>query len=401
MTETPGLLSRRVLDMSESATLRMAQAARDLRATGRDVISLSVGQPDFDTPQHIKDAAIDALRAGHTGYTPVPGLPELREAICTKFRRDNGLDFQVNNIVVSNGAKQSLYNLCLALLDPGDEVILPAPYWVSYTEIVKQAGGVPVVVRTEIENDFKITPRQLEDSINDRTKALLFSNPCNPTGSVYLEEELERLARVIAATDRVCVISDEIYEYINFTGRHASIGRYEAIRERTATVNGFSKGFAMTGWRLGYVGAPEWLSRACSKIQGNVTSGACNFNQRAGIAALLGDLTPSRDMSDVYLRRRDLAIERLSRIPGLKVNRPQGAFYIFPDASSYIGKSDGEGVIGSIDALCDYILQSAAVAVVSGSPFGDDRCFRISFATADGLLAEAIDRIADALSRLN
>lgn len=401
MTLNPdSLLSQRVHDIAEPATLKMAQAARDLRARGHDVISLSIGQPDFDTPQHIKDAAIEALQAGHTGYTPVPGLVELREAICAKFRRDNGLDFGVDNIVVSNGAKQSIANLCQALVDPGDEVILPAPYWASYVEIVRLAGGVPVPVATGIEHDFKLTPEQLESAINGRTTALLFSTPCNPTGSVYSDRELSELADVISRTERVCVLSDEIYEYINFSGRHASIARFDSVRERTATVNGFSKGFAMTGWRLGYMGAPVWLARACSKVQSNVTSGACNFNQQAAVQALLGDPGPTLAMRDVYHHRRDLVIGLLKGIPGLRVNEPQGTFYIFPDASSYVGKTDGNVTIGSIDELCEYILQEAFVAVVTGSAFGDDRCFRISFAASDDLLTEAIARISRVLSRL-
>lgn len=398
--ENGNLLAERIHNMSEAVTLKMSQAAAELQARGHDVISLSIGEPDFDTPQHIKDVAIAALNAGHTSYSPVPGIMALREAVCTKFQRDNGLAFTPANIVISNGAKQAIANVCQALLNEGDEVIIPAPFWVSYEEIIKQAGGVPVVLKTSIDNDFKVTAGQLEGAINDKTKILLFSNPCNPTGSVYNRQELSDIAEVIGATERVCIISDEIYEYINFTGEHVSIGQFETVKDRTATVNGFSKGFAMTGWRLGFMGAPAWLARACAKVQGNSTSGACNFSQVAAAHALLSDLKPTLDMRDVYLRRRDLVIRLLSEIPGFKVNCPEGAFYIFPDVSAYLGKSDGERVIHTVDDLCDYIINSVYVGVVPGSAFGDDNCFRISFATSDELLVEAISRIKQAVSVL-
>jgi len=395
------LLAQRIHDMSEAATLKMAQAARELSSQGHNVISLSIGEPDFDTPQYIKDFAIEALNEGYTSYSPVPGISILRNAICTKFKRDNNLEFSEENILVSNGAKQAIVNACQALINPGDEVVLPAPFWVSYEEIIKQCGGIPVIVETTIETDFKLTAQQLSDAINEKTKLFLFSNPCNPTGSVYSDNELMSLAEVIAKTDKVCVISDEIYEYINFTGNHTSIGSFNCIKERTATINGFSKGFAMTGWRLGYMGAPAWLTKACAKIQGNVTSGACHFSQVAAAKTLLADLQPTIDMKNTYLRRRDLVIEHLSNIDGLKVNKPEGAFYIFPDASFYIGKSTNNVTINTISDLCEFLLADEHVAVVPGAAFGDEKCFRISFATSDELLVEAMNRIKTSLSKLN
>ncbi len=391
-------LSQRIQQMEESATIKMAQMARDLAEQGHDVISLSLGEPDFDTPGHIKEAAKKALDEGYTKYTPVPGLPELRKAIQTKFKRDNGLDYSLNEIVVSNGAKQSIANLCLALLDEGDEVIVLAPYWVSYSEIVKLAGGVPVIVSAGIENDYKVSAAQVEAAITGRTKLLLFSSPCNPTGSVYTAEELKEIAEVIARNEGIYIISDEIYEYINFTDQHASIGAFDNVKDRTATVNGFSKGFAMTGWRLGYIGAPEWIAGACAKVQGQFTSGATSFGQKAAVEALLGDMQPTYDMREAFLKRRDMVIGLLSEIPGMKVNRPQGAFYIFPDISSYFGKSAGHTAINTADDFCEYILEKAHVAVVAGSAFGADNCFRISYAASEKELREAIRRIAEAVS---
>ena len=393
-------LSLRIQRMSESATLKMAQVARDLRAQGHDVISLSIGEPDFDTPQHIKDAASKALNDGYTKYTPVPGLVELREAICTKFKRDNNLDFGINNIVVSNGAKQSIANLSLALLDSGDEVVLFAPYWVSYHAIIKLAGGVPVPIKAGVKTDFKITPEQLDAAINEKTKFVLFSSPCNPTGSVYSHDELEALANVIAKYENLYIISDEIYEYINFVGKHISIGSFENVKNKTITVNGFSKGFAMTGWRLGYIGAPVEIAKACAKIQGQFTSGATAFGQKAAAYALLSDMTPTYQMRDSFLQRRDLVVEKLREIPGFKVNNPEGAFYVFPDISSYFGKTDGQVVINNADEFCNYILDHAHVAVVTGSAFGDDNCFRISYAASEKQLLEAISRIKKVVAKL-
>ncbi len=398
--ESIAQLSRRVQQMEESATIRMAQIARDLRAQGHDVISLSVGEPDFDTPQHIKEAAKKALDDGYTKYTPVPGLVELRKAIQTKFKRDNDLDFSLDQIVVSNGAKQSIANIFLALLDPGDEVIVLAPYWVSYSEIIKLAEGVPVLLEAGIDQDYKVSADRIAAAITPRTKALLFSSPCNPTGSVYTRDELQAIADVVAAHDHLHIVSDEIYEYINFTDAHASIGAIEAVRDRTVTVNGFSKGFAMTGWRLGYLGGPDWLAAACSKIQGQFTSGANAFGQMAGAHALLSDMTPTYEMRTAFHRRRDLVIEQLSRIPGLRVNEPQGAFYIFPDISDFFGKSAGGMTIRNSDDFCEYVLQEAFVAVVAGSAFGADNCFRLSYAASEAELEEAIARIAKALGKL-
>lgn len=386
--------------MEESATLRMTQLARNLKAQGHDVISLSIGEPDFDTPDHIKEAAKKALDEGYTKYTPVPGLMELRQAICTKFKRDNGLEFKPDQIVVSNGAKQTIANLCLALLDEGDEVIILAPYWVSYSAIVELAGGVPVLVKAGIEQDYKVSAEQVAEAMTDKTKMVIFSSPCNPTGSVFLRSELEAIADVLSKQENIFIVSDEIYEYINFTDQHTSIGTIPSVADRTITVNGFAKGFAMTGWRLGYMGGPAWIAEACTKIQGQVTSGANSFGQRAAAEALLGDMTPSTDMRNAFLTRRDLVIDLLNEIPGFKVNKPEGAFYIFPDISEYFGKSDGEVTINNADEFAEYILNTAYVAVVSGSAFGADNCFRLSYAASEDQLREAIRRIGEAVQKL-
>jgi aspartate aminotransferase len=393
-------LSRLVMEMNESATIKMSQMGRDLKAKGFDVINLSLGEPDFDTPDHIKEAAKQALDDGYTKYTPVPGLQELREAIVRKFKRDNGLDFAVNQIVVSNGAKQTIANLCLAMLNEGDEVILLSPYWVSYFEIVKMAGGVPVEVYAGVEQDFKVTPEQVAAAITDRTKAVIFSSPCNPTGSVYSMAELEAIAEVIAPHEQIVVVSDEIYEYINFTGNHASIGAVPSLKNRTATVNGFAKGYAMTGWRLGYMGAPKYLAEACAKIQGQFTSGANAFSQKAAAFALDADLAPTWKMRDEFQRRRDIVIELLEAIPGFKVNRPEGAFYSFPDISHYFGKTDGEMTINTADDFCEFLLLNAHVATVGGDSFGAPQCFRISYAASEKDIRTAIGRIAEAVNKL-
>lgn len=393
-------VSRLVRNMNESATIKMAQMARDLAAKGHHVISLSLGEPDFDTPEHIKQAAKEALDAGYTKYPPVPGLPELRQAIVEKFRRDNGLEFDIDQIVVSNGAKQCIANICLALLDEGDEVILFTPYWVSYYEIVRMTGAVPVCVAAGVEQDFKVTPEQVAAAITPRTKMVLFSSPCNPTGSVYTKEELYAIADVLAPHEQIIVVSDEIYEYINFIGAHASIGTHPGIAERTVTVNGFAKGFAMTGWRLGYMGAPRWLAKACAKIQGQFTSGANSFGQKAGAVALTSDMTPTWQMRDAFQKRRDLVIGLLRQIPGLKVNVPQGAFYAFPDVSDYFGKAYGGQTIRNADDLAEYLLAEAHVATVSGAAFGAPECLRLSYAASEADLTEACRRIADALGKL-
>lgn len=393
-------LSNLVNSMAESETLKMARMARELKAQGFDVISLSLGEPDFDTPVHIKDAAKKALDDGYTHYTPVAGLPELTDAISKKFKRDNDLDYVPNQIVVSNGAKQSIANLSMALLNEGDEAIVFAPYWVSYSEIIKMAGGVPVFVKAGVEQDFKVTAEQVEAAITARTKFVLFSSPCNPTGSVFTYDELKAIADVLAKHENIIIISDEIYEYINFTGKHVSIGSFENVRDRTVTVNGFAKGFAMTGWRLGYMGAPKWIADACTKIQGQITSGATSFGQKAGAYALMADLTPTYEMREAFRRRRELVIGLLSEIPGFKVNHPQGAFYSFPDISAYFGTSNGEYKINSADDFCDYIMMHSYVGLVSGSAFGDDNCFRLSYAASEENLIEAVRRIRVACAEL-
>ena len=394
-------LSQLVLQMSESATIKMAQMARDLAAEGHDVISLSLGEPDFDTPQHIKDAAIQALADGYTKYTPVPGLVELRKSIVTKFKRDNNLDFDISQIVVSNGAKQSIANLCLALLNKGDEVVILAPYWVSYSAIVKMVGATPIPVSGGIEKDFKVTGEQLKEAITENTKMVLFSSPCNPTGSVYTHDELKDLSEVISKHENITIVSDEIYEYINFTNKHVSIGTFENVKDRTVTVNGFAKGFAMTGWRLGYIGAPTWIAKACAKIQGQFTSGATAFGQMAGAHALSSDLTPTHKMKEAFQKRRDLVKSLLDEIPGIKTNNPQGAFYFFPDISSFFGKTDGKATINNSVEFCEYLLQNAHVAAVEGSAFGDNNCFRISYAASEAQLTEAMRRVKEALAKLS
>lgn len=401
MLETPVLqLSDRVLAMEESATLKMAKLARQLRDEGHDVIALSLGEPDFDTPDHIKDAAKKALDDGYTKYTPVPGLPELREAICRKFKRDNDLDFQINQIVVSNGAKQSIANLCMALLNSGDEAIIFAPYWVSYSAIIKVAGGRPVPVKAGIDKDFKVTPEQLEGAITENTRIVLFSSPCNPTGSVYTYDELQALAKVIARHPSITVISDEIYEHINFTGKHVSIGAFEEVRDRTVTVNGFSKGFAMTGWRLGYIGAPQAIASACAKIQGQNTSGATSFGQKAAAYALDADMGPTDLMREAFHARRGIITSLLDAVPGVQVNHPTGAFYVFPNISALFGLSVDGNVINNSDDLAMYLLTEAHVATVAGSAFGDPECIRISYAASEEQIREAISRIAKALAKL-
>ena len=393
-------LSHLVQNMQESSTLRMAQLSRDLSAQGHHVINLSIGEPDFTTPEHICEAAKKALDAGYTKYTPVPGLPELRQAIAEKFKRDNKLHYDVEQIVVSNGAKQTIANLSLALLDPGDEAILFSPYWVSYFEIVRMTGATPVPVYAGVEQDFKVQPEQLEAAITERTRFVLFSSPCNPTGSVYTREELEALAAVVARHEGIYLISDEIYEYINFTGSHVSIGSIEAVKDRTITVNGFAKGFAMTGWRLGYMGAPVEIAKACAKIQGQFTSGASAFGQKAAAHALRADLGPTREMCAAFRRRRELCYGLLSKIEGMKVNYPQGAFYFFPDISAFFGKTDGNTVIKSSDDFCEYLLHQAHVGTVAGTGFGAPNCFRLSYAAAEEELRQAIERIGNALSKL-
>jgi aspartate aminotransferase len=399
-TDTKQVLSTLVNSMSESETLKMARMARELKSQGHDVISLSLGEPDFDTPDHIKNAASEALKAGYTKYTPVAGLPELVEAIKTKFSRDNNLFFDANQIVVSNGAKQSIYNLCMAMLDPGDEVIVFTPYWVSYSDIIRMTGATPIFLKATVEQDFKVTAEQLREAITPKTKFILFSSPCNPTGSVFSEQELIEIANVVASVPDLYIISDEIYEYIQFESKHFSIGAIENVKDRTITVNGFAKGFAMTGWRLGYIGAPKFIAEACTKIQGQVTSGASSFGQKAAAIALMSDMTPTHKMCEAFKARRDLVVPLINAIPGLKVNNPSGAFYVFPDASEYFGTFDGAQIIRNSDDLCDYLMMKAHVGVVSGTAFGDPDCFRLSYAASEAQLVEAIRRIKEALNNL-
>jgi aspartate aminotransferase len=394
------LLSDRVMALAESETLKMARMARELRAQGHDVISLSLGEPDFDTPTHIKDAAYEALKAGYTKYTPVTGLPEITKAISEKFKRDNDLHYMPEQIVVSNGAKQTVYNLCQALLNPGDEAIIFAPYWVSYYEIIKMAEATPVPVYAGVDRDFKPSPEQLDAAITPKTKFVLFSSPCNPTGTVFTREELKAYADVIAKHDNVLIISDEIYEYINFTHEHVSIGSFPNVKDRTITINGFAKGFSMTGWRLGYMGAPKFIADACSKIQGQVTSGAASFSQKAGAVALMSSLEPTETMREAFRERRDIMLSMLEEIPGIKTNLPDGAFYIFPDISAYFGKSDGNVTIHNADDFCDYVMNNAYVALVSGQAFGDPNCFRLSYAASEAQLREAATRMKTVLGRL-
>ena len=394
------LLSQRVVRMAESETLKMSQMARELKAKGHEVINLSIGEPDFDTPDAIKQVAKDALDAGFTKYTPVPGIPELREAISKKFKEENNLDYKASQIVVSNGAKQTLANIFLSLLDQDDEVIVLAPYWVSYSEIIKLAEGKTVLLKAGIESDFKVSAEDIEKAITPKTKALLFSSPCNPTGSVYLESELKAIAEVISKHSGIIIVADEIYEYINFTGKHISIGSFPEVKDQTVTVNGFSKGYAMTGWRLGYMGGPQWLSDACNKVQGQITSGANSFSQKAATFALQTKLPETELMKTAFLKRRDMVLQLLQEIPGVKVNLPLGAFYIFPDISAYFGKKSDKMEINNATDFCDYILQEAYVAVVSGAAFGADECFRISYAASEAELKEAVARMARVLALL-
>lgn len=396
MKKESDLLAR----LSESATLAMARISRELKAEGHDVIALSLGEPDFDTPDFIKEAAKQAIDDNYTHYPPVNGYAEVREAISAKFKRDNGLDYSPEQIVLSTGAKQSLANLVLSLCGPEDEVLLPAPYWVSYSEIVKVSGAEPVVIPTDITSDFKLTPAQLENAITEKTRMIIYSSPCNPSGSVYTRDELEALAVVLRKHPQVIVVSDEIYELINFTGAHASMAALDGMYDRTITVNGVSKGFAMTGWRLGYIGAPEWMAKACSKIQGQFTSAPSGISQMAAKAAVEAPPSSIDYMKEAFLKRRDLIIDALSRIDGLKVNRPTGAFYIFPDCSAFFGRSvDGKTIENATD-LCSYILETEYVALVTGEAFGDPNCFRISYAASEAELLEAAKRIERALNRI-
>jgi aspartate aminotransferase len=392
------ILSDRINNLSTSQTLAMAALARELKAQGKDIISLSLGEPDFNTPDFIKEAAKKAIDENYSTYTPVDGYVELKDAICRKFKRDNNLDYKPANIVVSTGAKQSLYNIAQVMLNDGDEVILPAPYWVSYFEIIKLSGGVPVEVPTSVETDFKMTAAQLEAAITPKTKMMWFSSPCNPSGSVYNREELTAIGKVLDKYPNIYIVSDEIYEHINFSETFCSIGSIPGLFERTITVNGVAKAFAMTGWRIGYIGAPEFIAKACTKMQGQVTSGANSIAQRATITAVDADPKVLNEMVSAFKNRRNLVIELAKAIPGLKINVPEGAFYLFPDVSSFFGKTFRGKLINNADDLSMYLLSEANVATVTGDAFGNPNCIRISYATSEELLTEAFKRIKEALA---
>ena len=394
-------LSNRINALSVSATIAMAQKAREFKSQGIDVISLSLGEPDFKTPKHVQDAAKQAIDEGlYFSYPPVPGYPELRKGIAEKLQNENGITCTEANILVSGGAKHSISNVFLSILNPGDEVIIYAPYWVSYVDMVKLAEGVPVIIEGGIEQDFKASAAQLEAAITNKTKAIIFSSPCNPSGAVFSKDELKGIADVVLKHENIMVIADEIYEYINFSGKHESIATFPGMFEKTITVNGFSKGHAMTGWRVGYICAPEWLVKAVNKLQGQTTSGICSIAQRAAIAAVTGDMAPTHEMAKAYQRRRQLVLDLLADIPGVKANEPQGAFYVFPDMSEFFGKSDGETTVNDANELALYILSKAHVSTVSGGAFGSPNCIRISYAASDEDLKTALLKIKDALAQL-
>ncbi len=396
-------LSQRVITMAESETLAMTRIAREMKSQGIDVISLSIGEPDFNTPEKVKESAKKAIDENYTHYPPVPGYLDLRQAICKKLKRDNNLDYTPEQIVVSTGAKQSIANLALAVINPGDEIVIPTPFWVSYKEIVKLAEGTPVYVRCTIENDFKVTAQQLEDAITPKTKMIMFSSPSNPTGMLYSQEELKAIAAVIEKHPHVLVMADEIYEHINFEGKHQSIGQFASIKDQVITINGVAKGFAMTGWRIGYIAAALPIAKACDKIQGQITSATCSIAQRATITAMEIDPIIDEDiinMRNTFRERRDIMYKLLKEVPGMNVNLPQGAFYFFPDIKSYFGKTHDKYSINNSTDLCMYLLHEAHVALVPGDAFGDADCIRFSYATATETLIEAVRRIKEALALL-
>lgn len=394
------VLSHRINRLAESETLQMAKLSRELRSKGFDIIDLSLGEPDFQTPSHICDAAKKAIDDGYTKYPPVAGFLDLRQAISEKFRRENNLNFAPEQIVVSTGAKQSIANVMMVLLDPGDEVILLSPYWVSYREIIKLGEGTMVVIPSTVESNFKITAEELEKAISPRTKIFCFSSPCNPSGTVYSKSELQAFAEVLAKHPGIFVISDEIYEHINYTGRHESIAQFDALKDRVIVVNGCSKAYAMTGWRVGYIGAPLWIAKACDKMQGQITSGTCSIAQRAALAAITSDQAETVRMASEFNKRRELVLRMLADIPGMKANNPEGAFYVFPDVSAFFGKSNGEQIIMDGDDLCSYLIYHAHVTLVTGKAFGNDNCIRISYAASEDQLIEALKRMNEALARL-
>ena len=393
-------LSERLNRLAPSATLAMSQRSSELKAQGVDVINLSVGEPDFNTPDHIKAAAIKAVEDNWSRYSPVPGYPELKKATVNTLKNENNLDYTPAQILCSNGAKQSVCNTIMALVNPGDEVIIPAPYWVSYPQMVLLAEGTPVFVEAKIEADFKITPEQLEATITPRTRAIILCSPSNPTGSVYSKEELEALKNVLLKHERVIVIADEIYEHINYVGEHASMAQFPDIKDRVVIINGVSKAYAMTGWRIGFIAAPEWIVKGCNKLQGQYTSGPCSVSQKAAEAAFAGDQQCVEDMRLAFERRKNLIVRLAKEIPGLEVNDPQGAFYLFPKCSSFFGKKDGERTIHSSTDLAMYLLEVGHVATVGGDAFGSPECFRMSYATSDENIVEAMKRIKETLARL-
>ena len=397
MQQVSPLLER----LTESATLAMARKSRELQAQGIAVINLSLGEPDFDTPAFIQEAAVAAIRNNYSHYPPVNGYESLRNAICTKMERDNGLKYTAGQIVVSTGAKQTLMNIVLSLVGPGDEVVLPAPYWVSYIEMVKLSGATPVVLETDIASDFKISPAQLKQSLTEKSRLFIFSSPCNPSGTVYSKAELDALAEVLSAHPRLIAVSDEIYEHINFTGEHYSLANCAGMYEKTVTVNGMSKGFAMTGWRIGYMCGPQWIAQACTKLQGQFTSGANTIAQKASEAALQARPDVVYGMRDIFKKRRDLLIDALSPIAGMVLNTPPGAFYLFPDVSAFFGKQTGNTQINNADDMCEYLLGEAHVALVSGGAFGAPNCIRFSYAAAEADLLEAARRVQTALEKLS
>lgn len=394
------ILSDRLNRLSPSATLAMSQRSSELKAQGVDIINMSVGEPDFNTPDHIKEAAIKAVQDNWTRYSPVPGYPDLKKAIAAKLKNENGLDYLPSQILCSNGAKQSVCNAIMALVNPGDEVIIPAPYWVSYPQMVLLAEGTPVAIPTTIEQDFKVTPQQLEQAITPRTRAIILCSPSNPTGSVYSAAELEALKDVLLKHERVMVIADEIYEHINYVGAHASMAQFADIKDRVVIVNGVSKAYAMTGWRIGFIAAPEWVVKGCNKLQGQYTSGPCSVSQKAAEAAYTGSQECVETMRQAFERRRNLIVSLAREIPGLEVNNPQGAFYLFPKCSSFFGKRDGDRVINNSTDLAMYLLEVGHVATVGGDAFGSPECFRMSYATSDENIIESMKRIKDTLARL-
>jgi aspartate aminotransferase len=394
-------LSDRIKSLSVSQTLAMAQKSRELKAKGLDIISLSLGEPDFNTPDYIKEAAKRAIDENYTKYPPVPGYNDLRDAISKKFREENGINYTSDQIIVSAGGKHSLINVILSIINPGEEVIILAPYWVSYYDQIILAGGKPVVVEAKLENDFKISPGQLESAITGKTRLIIFNSPSNPTGMVYTGEEMEKIARIVEKHEGLFIISDEIYEHIIFEGKHVSLASFDFIYDRVITVNGVSKGYAMTGWRIGYIGAPLWVAKACDKLQGQFTSGVCSIAQRAALAAIEGKDESQQMMREAFHRRRDLICGLLNEVKGLKIKVPQGAFYVMPDISWYLGKSDGNTTISNSDDLALFLLGRARVAVVGGDAFGAPNCIRISYANSDELLVEAVKRIKEALELLN